>query len=107
MCSMIRKSVALVDAAWVPAYVEVASTRHALLAARLHTTAEALDSESKVLAGLIELGRRVVEEDAETALYNEEYGGGLDEETAAAFAMYDAEAQAATIDAVQREERPR
>ena len=100
---MIRKSVALADAHWVSAYVEAASSRHRLLAARLQADPESLDSESKVLAGLIELGRRVVEDDAETALYDEHYGDGTDAETAAAFALYDAEASTATAAEVSRE----
>lgn len=94
----------LADVSWVPDFVEVQSRRHALLAERLHTTPQALDSESKVLAGLIELGRQVVEDEAETALYNEHYRDGVDDETAAAFALYDVESAAAVASEVRQTE---
>jgi len=93
---MTRKTVPLPNAGWISDYVSPTSHRHALLAERVHLAPDDLRGEGKVLAALIEVGRQVLEEQVERALYDQLYGGGLpDDETAGAFALYDEEADAA------------
>lgn len=98
MSIMVRKTVPLPDAAWVSDYVSATSQRHALLAERVHMAPDELRGEGRVLAALVEVGRQVLEEQAERWLYDELYAGMPDDDTAGAFAIYDAEADEALAD---------